>query len=425
MDALLTPPHPRALTAPGTSAAQRWGFFAVIALGLLMVGLDNSILYTALPRLSEQLHATETQQLWIVNAYALVLSGLLLGTGALGDRIGHRRMYVLGLGVFGLASLTAALSPAVWALVLALTLWLAPPNVANPARRWDAPSSLYALVSLSGLVMAFMSLARARWGLVAGAGAVSAAGGVLFVRRQNRLEDPLLTWDLFRSRVFTGGVITAGGAMFALAGTEMLTALRLQLVGGHSPLQAGLLISAVALAALPASALGGANLHRVGFLPLISGGFALLAAGLGTMWWAGRHDLTWLFLGAMVLTGVGAGAAMSVSSTAIIGAAPAHRAGMAAGVEEVSYELGTLLSVSVCGSLVTALMEQGLPAGLRGAGTEALSSPATREAAASAYDAGYLTTVGLLAVVVLALAGVTAWCFRDNPRSGGDDGAHE
>lgn len=499
MDALLTPPRPRALTAPGTSAAQRWGFFAVIALGLLMVGLDNSILYTALPRLSEQLHATETQQLWIVNAYALVLSGLLLGTGALGDRIGHRRMYVLGLGVFGLASLTAALSPAVWALVLArallgmgaavmmpatlalirltfddeierntaigvwgsvavvgaaagptvgglllehfwwgsvflvnvpvvalaLTLWLAPPNVANPARRWDAPSSLYALVALSGLVMAIMSLARARWGLVAGAGGVSAAGGVLFVRRQNRLEEPLLTWDLFRSRVFTGGVITAGGAMFALAGTEMLTALRLQLVGGHSPLQAGLLISAVALAALSASALGGANLHRVGFLPLISGGFALLAAGLGTMWWAGRHDLTWLFLGAMVLTGVGAGAAMSVSSTAIIGAAPAHRAGMAAGVEEVSYELGTLLSVSVCGSLVTALMEQGLPAGLRGAGTEALSSPATREAAASAYDAGYLTTVGLLAVVVLALAGVTAWCFRDNPRSGGDDGAHE
>ena len=258
-----------------------------------------------------------------------------------------------------------------------------------------------------------------------GAGGVSAAGGVLFVRRQNRLEDPLLTWDLFRSRVFTGGVITAGGAMFALAGTEMLTALRLQLVDAHSPLQAGLLISAVALAALPASALGGANLHRVGFLPLISGGFALLAAGLGTMWWAGRHDLTWLFLEAMVLTGVGAGAAMSVSSTAIIGAAPAHRAGMAAGVEEVSYELGTLLSVSVCGSLVTALMEQGLPAGLRGVGTEALSSPATREAAASAYDAGYLTTVGLLAVVVLALAGVTAWCFRDNPRSGGDDGAHE
>ena len=95
MDVSLAPPRPHALTAPGTSAAQRWGFFAVIALGMLMVGLDNSILYTALPRLSEQLHATETQQLWIVNAYALVLSGLLLGTGALGDRIGHRRMYVL------------------------------------------------------------------------------------------------------------------------------------------------------------------------------------------------------------------------------------------------------------------------------------------------------------------------------------------
>ena len=419
MDAPFTPPRPRALTAPGTSAAQRWGFFAVIALGLLMVGLDNSILYTALPRLSEQLHATEAQQLWIVNAYALVLSGLLLGTGALGDRIGHRRMYALGLGVFGLASLAAALSPAVWVLVLARALLGMGAAVMMPAT--------LALIRLTFDDEIERNTAIGVWGSVAvvGAAAGPTVGGLLFVRRQNRLEDPLLTWDLFRSRVFTGGVITAGGAMFALAGTEMLTALRLQLVDGHSPLQAGLLISAVALAALPASALGGANLHRVGFLPLISGGFALLAAGLGTMWWAGRQDLTWLFLEAMVLTGVGAGAAMSVSSTAIIGAAPAHRAGMAAGVEEVSYELGTLLSVSVCGSLVTALMEQGLPAGLRGAGTEALSSPATREAAASAYDAGYLTTVGLLAVVVLALAGVTAWCFRDNPRSGGDDGAHE
>jgi len=419
MDVSLAPPRPHALTAPGTSAAQRWGFFAVIALGLLMVGLDNSILYTALPRLSEQLHATEAQQLWIVNAYALVLSGLLLGTGALGDRIGHRRMYVLGLGVFGLASLAAALSPAVWALVLARALLGMGAAVMMPAT--------LALIRLTFDDEIERNTAIGVWGSVAvvGAAAGPTVGGLLFARRQNRLDDPLLTWDLFRSRVFTGGVITAGGAMFALAGTEMLTALRLQLVDGHSPLQAGLLISAVALAALPASALGGANLHRVGFLPLISGGFALLAAGLGTMWWAGRHDLTWLFLGAMVLTGVGAGAAMSVSSTAIIGAAPTHRAGMAAGVEEVSYELGTLLSVSVCGSLVTALMEQGLPAGLRGVGTEALSSPATREAAASAYDAGYLTTVGLLAVVVLALAGVTAWCFRDNPRSGGDDGAHE
>lgn len=496
-----TGPLPGDASGGPTTPLRRRVFFAVISLGLLMIGLDNSILYTALPSLNEQLHATETQQLWILNAYALVLAGLLLGTGTLGDRIGHRRMFVTGLGVFGVGSLAAAFAPTAWALVaarallglgaavmmpatlalvrltfddeverntaigiwgsvavvgaaagptvgglllehfwwgsvflvnvpivvlaLVLTLWLAPPNVANPAKHWDALSSLYALVTLSSLVLAIKSSAHGGWGIVAVAGAIAAGGALLFVRRQQRLEDPLLTFDIFRSRVFTGGVITAGGAMFALAGGEMLTTQKLQLVNGLSPLQAGLVISVMALAAMPTSALGGANLHRVGFLPLISGGFALIAVGLGTVWWAGTHDVAWLFIAAMVLTGLGAGLAMSVSSTAIIGAAPAHRAGMAAGVEEVSYELGTLLSIAVTGSLVSVLMERGLPDGMREMGMEALHSPATRQAAAAAYDAGYLTTVGLLAVVVLVLVGATAWCFRDNPRSGGHGGAHE
>ena len=62
-------------TTTESTAVQRWTFFAVISLGLLMVGLDNSILYTALPALTDQLHTTSTQQLWIINAYALVLAG--------------------------------------------------------------------------------------------------------------------------------------------------------------------------------------------------------------------------------------------------------------------------------------------------------------------------------------------------------------
>ena len=82
-----------------------------------MVGLDNSILYTALPQLAQQLHTTDTQQLWIINAYALVLSGLLLGAGTLGDRTGHRRMFLIGLAIFGGASLLAAYSPSAWTLI--------------------------------------------------------------------------------------------------------------------------------------------------------------------------------------------------------------------------------------------------------------------------------------------------------------------
>ncbi len=66
------------------------------------------MLYVALPALTSALAATNTERLWILNAYPIVVAGLLPGFGTLGDRYGHRRLFTLGLVVFGLASLSAA-----------------------------------------------------------------------------------------------------------------------------------------------------------------------------------------------------------------------------------------------------------------------------------------------------------------------------
>ena len=90
---------------------RRWSLLVTVGAGLLLITLDNSILYTALPTLTEDLQASSTQSLWIINAYPLVMAGLLLGSGTLGDRIGHTQMFVVGLVIFGLASLLAALAP--------------------------------------------------------------------------------------------------------------------------------------------------------------------------------------------------------------------------------------------------------------------------------------------------------------------------
>ncbi|OFT65998.1 MFS transporter [Corynebacterium sp. HMSC05D03] len=485
-----------------TSATRRWTFFGVVSLGLLMIGLDNSILYTALPELSEQLHASSLQQLWIINAYALMLAGLLLGTGTLGDKIGHRRMFVIGLWVFGIASLAAALAPGAWELVAAraflglgasimmpatlalirltfedeierntaigiwgsiavvgaaagptvggfllehfwwgsvflvnvpiviialiLTAFLAPPNVANPAKHWDFLSSLYALITLASLVLVIKSVASSHLNamLIGGALAACLIGAVLFTRRQHTLEEPLLTFDIFRSPIFSGGVLAAAGAMFGMAGLEMTTTQKLQLVDLYSPLHAGLIISLIALAALPMSALGGANLHRWGFLPIIAGGFLAMAAGIGCVVWGGTHDVFPAYLVGLFITGLGAGFVMSVSSTAIIGAAPASRSGMAAGVEEVSYEFGTLLSIAVTGSVLPMLYKSGLPEDIRDLGMDALHDPSLAEAAGPAYTDAYLATAAGLGVVMLIFAAVTGWCFRSNPTSGGADATH-
>ncbi|MBA4505931.1 MFS transporter, partial [Corynebacterium sanguinis] len=292
-----------------------------------------------LPTISAELGADEAQGLWIINAYPLVVAGLMLGTGTLGDKVGHARMFATGLVIFGVASLccayaptpelliaargalglgAAVMMPATLALVqqtftnerernTAIGIWasvatvgaaagplvggfllehfwwgsiflvnvpivaaalvalalLRPANHPYSLARWDAVSTLLSILTLTGFTLVIKGhlLAAVPAGL----------GAWLFVRRQARLEHPLLTFDIFRNRIFSGGVVAAGFALTGLAAVELLTTQRFQIVAGYSPLEAGAIISAVVVASLPSSIIGGMVLHRVGFLPLISG----------------------------------------------------------------------------------------------------------------------------------------------------------
>ena len=101
------------------SKTQRWLVLATVSAGLLMVSVDTTVLYTALPALTRDLQAGAAQKLWIINAYPLVMAGLLLGTGTLGDRIGHKRMFLTGLALFAAASLLAAFAPSAPVLIAA------------------------------------------------------------------------------------------------------------------------------------------------------------------------------------------------------------------------------------------------------------------------------------------------------------------
>ncbi|WP_312226391.1 MFS transporter, partial [Stutzerimonas nitrititolerans] len=89
----------------------RWLVLGILSSALLLIVIDMTVIYLALPSLTYELRASATEKLWIVNAYALTVAGLLPGMGALGDRFGHKRMFIAGLVVFGWASLGAAFSP--------------------------------------------------------------------------------------------------------------------------------------------------------------------------------------------------------------------------------------------------------------------------------------------------------------------------
>ena len=85
----------------------RWWALAAIALSGLVIGLDTTILITALPTLSTKLGATTSQLQWLSDAYTLALAGLLLPAGVLGDRFGRRRLILIGLLLFGVSSVVA------------------------------------------------------------------------------------------------------------------------------------------------------------------------------------------------------------------------------------------------------------------------------------------------------------------------------
>src|SRR6478672_3590610 len=89
---------------------RRWWILGVLCLSLLVIGLDNTILNVALPTLSRDLGATNSQLQWMVDAYVLVFAGLLLTTGSLSDRYGRRKALALGLIIFGVGSTLSAFS---------------------------------------------------------------------------------------------------------------------------------------------------------------------------------------------------------------------------------------------------------------------------------------------------------------------------
>jgi EmrB/QacA subfamily drug resistance transporter len=93
-----------------------------MALSLLVISLDNTILNVALPSIESDLGASASQMQWIVDSYTLVFAGLLLTAGSLGDRFGRRRSLITGLSIFGLASIWSALAPDASSLIASRAL---------------------------------------------------------------------------------------------------------------------------------------------------------------------------------------------------------------------------------------------------------------------------------------------------------------
>lgn len=425
------------LLVPVAALADRWGrrrmlltgftIFAVASLAALvagsageviairaLLGIGGAMIMPATLSLIRALFPDARER-----AFAL---GLWAATAAVGGAIGP----IVGGALLSAFSWHAAFLVNVPLMVVAFVAGraLLPESRSERPGRVDATG---VLLSVGGMLAAVYAVKHVgKEGLDLPTLVVLLAGVALltaFVRRCRRQEDPMLAVGLFANPVFRAGVLTALVSSTVMIALLLVGSQWLQLVQGWSPLVAGLALLPMALGGLVGPPLAPAVAARLGASNVIVAGLVVLALGLLTLWLLPR-PLPYAGVAlALLLVGFGT-AALGLASALIMGAAPAHQAGSAAAVEEMSYEVGGVLGVAVLGSLAGVVYRGGLP---EGAGHEAVESVAGAlgtpvEGAALASYADAFGAVGLAGALITLLVAAIVW--RGLPRDVDVSGGH-
>lgn len=426
-----------ARAAPDTSGGRRaWFGLAVLLLPVLLVSMDMSVLFLALPTLTADLDPSAAQQLWILDIYGFLIAGLLITMGNLGDRIGRRTVLLAGATVFGTASALAAFAPSAAVLIAARALMgiggatLLPSSLAlisdlfpdhrQRSRAIGIWTAFFAGGSAVGPIIGGVLLHHFSWGSVflinvpvllvllafaplllpehrtAALGPLDlpsvalSIGGILpavyavkhvaergpdvealvsavlgaavltlFVRRQRRLNHPLVDLSLFTRARFSVAIGSSTAAMMSLAGLSYLSSIWLQSVTGRDPLQAAVLGIPMAITVFIFSVNGSAVARLLGVrwafvTALVTAAVGnLLVLGIGADGGAG-----WYVAGSAI-AGIGYGIVFTLVSEVAVASVPAERAGSAVGISETSFELGNALGLALLGSLAALVFRAG------------------------------------------------------------------
>ncbi|HEX4705276.1 MAG TPA: MFS transporter [Pseudonocardiaceae bacterium] len=413
---------------------REWIGLAVLALPTLLIALDIGVLFLALPHLSADLGATGTEQLWITDIYGFMLAGFLITMGTLGDRIGRRRLLLIGAAAFGGASILAAystspgmlivargvlgiagatLGPSTLALIsnmftdgrqrgLAISLWgacqfggaaLGPvigglmlshfwwgsvfllgvpvmvvllvagpvllPEYRNAgAGRIDPVSVLLSLVAVLAVVYGIKELAAGDDATplpAALAIVVGVVSGVLFLRRQRRLADPLVDLRLLAKpqiRVVLAAMALGSGA---LAGTSLLTTQYVQSVVGLSPALAGVWQAPTGLGIAFGVLVSPALVAKVRPTTAIVAGLCVSAVALVLLTRLDGGGGLALVVVCIALVAFGVGPLFALGTGLVVGTAPPAKAGSVAALSETSNVLGSTLGLALLGTVGTAV----------------------------------------------------------------------
>lgn len=410
--------------------SKKWLILYVIILIYLPISIDTTVLYVASPRLSFELGVSGNELLWIIDIYSLMMAGLLLPMGALGDRLGYKQLALYGTTLFALASLMAAMAnnaiqliiaravlaigaamilPAtlsavrhtftnerergialgIWAavgtsgaamgplvagillehfywgsvflinlpiiaIVLPATWFIIPQQPQRYSQPWQLSQTLMLITTILMLVYAAKSgLHGSNGGLTLVATLFGTILLIYFVRNQINSPAPMLDLSLFRNRELTIGIIMSITALMTLVGFELLITQEMQFVYGRTPLQAGLFMLPLMLAAGACGPFAGWLIAKLCIRRVASIGMGLCSLSFLGLSMTDFVNQPLFVCCWMVLLGTSIEASLLASTAAIMSSVTPEKAGAAGAIEGMAFELGAGLGITLFGLLLT------------------------------------------------------------------------
>ncbi|HSJ54580.1 MAG TPA: MFS transporter [Anaerolineae bacterium] len=408
--------------------SRKWYVMAAVGMGIILATIDGSIVNVALPTLVRAFDAGFAAVQWVVLAYLLTVTTLMLSIGRLGDMIGKKSLYAAGFVVFTAGSVLCGLSPTIgWligfrvlqaigasmlmALGMAIVTEAFPPSergkalgisgsmvsigivlgpvlggliigalswhwifyvnlpvgiigtwmvfrfvpASRPAgeQRFDWLGALLLFASLMSLLLAMTLGQQGGFGqpavlLLAAAWLVLLAA---FLAVEWKSPQPMIDLRLFRNRLFNVNLITGFATFVSMAGTIILIPFYLENVMGYSPRSVGLLLAVVPIAVGITAPLSGVLSDRVGTRPIAVAGLALILLGFVAVSTLSLDTTAVGYVLRYLPVGIGIGVFQSPNNSAVMGAVPRERLGVASGLLSITRSLGQVTGIAVMGAL--------------------------------------------------------------------------
>jgi EmrB/QacA subfamily drug resistance transporter len=417
--------------SPSLSASQLW-LLAAVGFSSLMVASQTSALNAILPVVARSFSADLAVVQWVVLAYLITSSGLLLAFGRLGDLIGQRRLFLAGFAVFIAGSLLSSVAPSVAWLIATRTIqavgggmltsagaplitkslpqshrgralsvqivvvyfglaagpalggfladsvgwrWVFLANVPagiiaaaitilaitsderiSSKQTFDVSGAVAFMVALTSL---FLFLGTGKQGPWLSAGheifpAIFLLSTGVFLARELRCAEPMLDLRLFKSRFFSAAIASAAINYIGYSALAFLVPFYLVDGMGYGATHAGLLITAMPLAMMVVAPFSGWVSDKVGPRLPASLGMALLSAGIFMLGWLGVSPSVGEIVMRLLVGGMGLGLFSSANNSAIMGAVPFERQGIANGLVSTARQVGMMVGVAACAALFRA-----------------------------------------------------------------------